>query len=636
MPAHKRMRVSLGELAGRAADEETRRLVSEFGISANLRVTCRLRSQWKGPKFDIPLFFDRQPARRYLDVSPEGESQCSADKATFEWCVSTSHGQWRFEVPVTCNNAIQRGVPRPKVWPQMVRCAIVEATAHHSSSHASLGPWVADVCCTFLGAPIRVQPHEGAETGPGSVVSLKSPCRAGRRWYLTVAHVLGDLWLCADGSLDAGEALALDRLFAEDLLQLKDIVSDACEEPTLRPHKRVRVHVKAPQVRAAVSAHAWRFSSLVARAKWRAEEIRSGLQGRALDLSQAAAGYAKDPMLWHAGGWESQIEVAAAWLWRCRGELQYERLTSRLDHWSQRRSIPLPPSLQPATESDQQIWEELLKAAEQAVADGYAPCAYLGLRTEDGRYEPDPSKWPTATARGAPKQQEPVFYEWLYVKHEQAREPYRVSVRVENILRHKAPVPGHPLNRAAHGSLCFTMRFLDEFAERRWPGTRYRGVTFDNPERPEIYEQLPNDGLDIQHHPLYWVLPCGRCVCMSLRELYVAKSDQLLPHNSKEAYREIASELHFDVLGVAPEEQLVTFKEDLGTLADQKWLPMSWSLPADEASPCWLHRVEDKRQPKLSLQLDSPLLVATALVFIDRRHSSHSSSLMCSSANSKS
>ena len=79
---------------------------------------------------------------------------------------------------------------------------------------------------------------------------------------------------------------------------------------------------------------------------------------------------------------------------------------------------------------------------------------------------------------------------------------------------------------------------------------------------------------------------------MSLREIYVAKPDQLVPHNSKEAYREIASELHFDVLGVAPEEQLVAFREDLGTLADQKWLAISWTLPADEASPCWLHRAK--------------------------------------------
>ena len=42
MPAHKRMRVTLGELADRAADEETIRIVSEYGVSASLRVTCRL------------------------------------------------------------------------------------------------------------------------------------------------------------------------------------------------------------------------------------------------------------------------------------------------------------------------------------------------------------------------------------------------------------------------------------------------------------------------------------------------------------------------------------------------------------------------------------------------------------------
>ena len=161
--------------------------------------------------------------------------------------MSTSHGQWQFEVSVTRNNAVQRGVPRPKIWPHMVRCAIVDVAAHHASaSSAAFGPWVTDVRCTFLGGPIRVQLHEGAGIGPGSVLRLKSSCQAGQRWYLTVAHVLGDLWLCADGSLGGGEELGLDRLFAEDLLQVRDIVADACDEPAPRPHKRVRIHVKAP------------------------------------------------------------------------------------------------------------------------------------------------------------------------------------------------------------------------------------------------------------------------------------------------------------------------------------------------------------------------------------------------------
>ena len=97
----------------------------------------------------------------------------------------------------------------------------------------------------------------------------------------------------------------------------------------------------------------------------------------------------------------------------------------------------------------------------------------------------------------------------------------------------------------------------------------------------------------MQHHPVYWVLPCGRCVCMSLRELYLAKPDALLPQNSREAYREVASELHFDVLGVAAEEQVAEFTEDPGALADQKWLLISWKLPENEASP-WRHHWADK------------------------------------------
>ena len=44
MPAHKRVRITLGELADRVAEEETRRLASEFGISPELRVTCRPQS----------------------------------------------------------------------------------------------------------------------------------------------------------------------------------------------------------------------------------------------------------------------------------------------------------------------------------------------------------------------------------------------------------------------------------------------------------------------------------------------------------------------------------------------------------------------------------------------------------------
>ena len=91
--------------------------------------------------------------------------------------------------------------------------------------------------------------------------------------------------------------------------------------------------------------------------------------------------------------------------------------------------------MQPATESDQEVWEELLRAAEQAATHGFAPCAYLGLRTGEGRYEPDPAKWQCPFLRQPSKYQATVFYEWLYVRQGFERKPYRVPMRVEGVLR---------------------------------------------------------------------------------------------------------------------------------------------------------------------------------------------------------
>ena len=160
-------------------------------------------------------------APRYMDGHGAADSLRSADNASFKWCVGTAFGEWQFEVSVRCDNAVQRGVPRPKAWPHMVRCAIADAVARDASASTSFGTCVSDIDCTFLGGPVRANLRAGDNVGAGSVVSLKSDCTPGRRWYLIVAHVVGDLWLCADGSIGGGEELTLDRLFADDALQLK-------------------------------------------------------------------------------------------------------------------------------------------------------------------------------------------------------------------------------------------------------------------------------------------------------------------------------------------------------------------------------------------------------------------------------
>ena len=66
-----------------------------------------------------------------------------------------------------------------------------------------------------------------------------------------------------------------------------------------------------------------------------------------------------------------------------------------------------------------------------------------------------------------------------------------------------------------------------------------------------------------------------------------ARPDELLPTDSSEAYSSVAAELGYDVLGCGAEADVLQLREEPGTLADGRWLGMSWSLPPDEASPCW-------------------------------------------------
>ena len=73
-------------------------------------------------------------------------------------------------------------------------------------------------------------------------------------------------------------------------------------------------------------------------------------------------------------------------------------------------------------------------------------------------------------------------------------------------------------------------------------GTTYFGVSYENVERPEITQDLPKGGVDIQEEPLYWNLPNGKCSVYSVLELRSLPEDEFLPHDSDEAYIEIAKQ----------------------------------------------------------------------------------------------
>ena len=175
---------------------------------------------------------------------------------------------------------------------------------------------------------------------------------------------------------------------------------------------------------------------------------------------------------------------------------------------------------------------------------------------------------------------------------------------VPHALHHgRLSISKRPL-ASRNSDIYFTVKSMDALAELKWKGTAYRGFCNENDERPELRLDVPKDGLDIQHEPVYWDLPCGRTICCSPLQFIDMRDDELMPMDSDGAYAEIASLFGFDALGVVdgekPEQLFANFREDVGTLADERWKQLAWKIPSSESSPCWwlVNATEpDKAQP---------------------------------------
>ena len=74
---------------------------------------------------------------------------------------------------------------------------------------------------------------------------------------------------------------------------------------------------------------------------------------------------------------------------------------------------------------------------------------------------------------------------------------------------------------------------------------------------------------------------------MSVRDFATAPDDELAPVDSYEAYQTIATAMHFNVLGYAPDAEVADFREDPGTLEQRRWVKLDWTMPEDETKPCW-------------------------------------------------
>jgi hypothetical protein len=149
------------------------------------------------------------------------------------------------------------------------------------------------------------------------------------------------------------------------------------------------------------------------------------------------------------------------------------------------------------------------------------------------------------------------------------------------------------LNVKAARRLRFSIDFMNAFAANKKATLTFKGVCYDNSERPEIVCQLPNQE-DIQHERFYWEdTSTGGCVCLSLLELRDAKEDLTVPEGSQEALHAIADQFGYDVLGFpSTKEDEALFDEyrqgSLGSKKERRWEDgIVFQKPAKESERCW-------------------------------------------------
>ena len=91
---------------------------------------------------------------------------------------------------------------------------------------------------------------------------------------------------------------------------------------------------------------------------------------------------------------------------------------------------------------------------------------------------------------------------------------------------------------------CFDVNFMKHVGTNVHGSIQFKGIVFDNGDRPDFRVQVPSGGVNIHDEPVFWSMPDGRVVCWSLLELAGKREDELYEESSAlEAYRAVAKEL---------------------------------------------------------------------------------------------
>ena len=118
-------------------------------------------------------------------------------------------------VKVRCDKISNQGIPFPKTWHTVLRCANLQAVGDEAAKAAreEIG---GEIDCKLLGVAKRTTLPEPGEHKPGATVVLS--CDGTRMAFILCAKIDEDTWLCHRGSFQDGNLNETDPLNYHDLV----------------------------------------------------------------------------------------------------------------------------------------------------------------------------------------------------------------------------------------------------------------------------------------------------------------------------------------------------------------------------------------------------------------------------------
>ena len=404
----------------------------------------------------------------------------------FVWTIVWQGGSHTAVQRLRIDDALRkyRRIPMPPGWD--VALHTLELAVHaRDISQRSLPLDVRELGCQLLGVPKRFHLPQDC-VSRGACVALVDNGR--RVNYVLVAHVQGDLWRCSPGAVMQNGRMLLDTVWSQNDCKTKNIVEDAWSGVALK--HRISSHVMIDHLQQLLREHVDSFYALAANEAWRVEQDRAHNTNQAFDVKAASAGFESNPFVWESAGARiSQAEVYFMWCWEFRGRHQHSKKAISL-HNAIHHDVPLPNRLFTSVA----LLERLRRRAERETAQTHCTCTYLGALIGPNKFEPDPAGWND----GGWQSRQQIWIEYKHVRNAETNKAHRVQVRAHNWLGRVDRTPGNPLYTTSSRTLRFSIEFMDAFAQNRMDGMKFLGVCYDNPDRPCVIRQLPND-IDIQN-----------------------------------------------------------------------------------------------------------------------------------------